>query len=223
MIRLMYQSYMDKKKYMILFIYQFVLISILVIMCYEEDSVFEMKLNKAYYQVYYEQLFMQVFMILNAMFVLFLAMDHDQSFLKPYYAFFRRQKVIVSKYIFHACWIVIYALNLYMLKTIIFDVFIPIEITFDKIALIDLALDMFLILNLIFILMRSKYRSLSVIIVLCYILLSLFITNEHRIFDYIFPIYKLDKSINLLELSYKICYIYLGFLIYNLKSLAEDV
>ena len=223
MIRLIFQSYMDKKKYMMMFIYLLIIIFLLIIMCIEKDSDIEMMLHKDYYQVYYEQLFMQIMMILNAMFVLFLAMDHDQSFLKPFYAFFNRKKVVFYKYQFHVFWIMIYSFTLYMLKTIIFKLIIPIDISFDMILLIDLSLDMIIILNLMLIFMRSKYRTLSVVIVLFYILYALFIQSDSQILYYIFPIYSMGKTINLIELCYKVCYIYLGFLIYWLKSSVEDV
>ncbi len=223
MISLVYLSYMDKKKYLILFVYQLIIISVLIIMCNENDNQIEMMLNSSYYRHYYEQLFIQIFTILNVMFVLFLSIDHDQLFFKPLYCYFFREKVILSKYLFHMFWIILCGLNTYMLMTVIFWLLIPFDIKFNLIMLIDLSLDMFIVLNLILILIKSKFKTLSVVIVLVYILSSLFIPKELSTLYYIFPIFNMDKSINILELIYKICYIYLGFLIYYLKSMTEDV
>jgi len=104
-------------------------------------------LNLRYYQIYYEQLFAQVFMILNAMFVLFLAMDHDQRFLAPFIAYFQRFRVSLAKYIFHMWIIVLYIFNVYILYQIVFEIFLPISVKLDIMMFIDLSLDLFMILN----------------------------------------------------------------------------
>jgi len=223
MIALIYQSYMDKKKYLLIGIYQFIVIITILLLCLEHDGYDDLILKPSYYQLFYEQLFLQVFTILNAMFVLFLTMDHDQLFFKPFYAYFHKDGVVFYKYIFHVLWIVIYMLHLYMIHTIIFWVFLPIDIHLDIYTFIALILDMFIILNMILIFIKSHIKSLAVVIVLFYMILTLFVKDNISVIFYIFPTFHMENQINMVELTYKICYIYLGFLIYMAKSLYEEV
>lgn len=223
MIRLIYRSYMDKKKYMTILIFEILIIFVLIIMSYEKDQTYEMMMHQDYYQLYYEQLFIQIFSILNAMFVLFLAMDHDQVFFKPFFAYFSRTKVMLSKYMFHFLMIFIYLLHIFMLYQIVFSLLIPISIAFDLMMLLDLGLDTMIILNLILIMIRHKFKTLSVVIVLFYVLYSMFIYVDAMAYYYMFPIFQIQKKLNIVELIYKICYICLGFLIYMSKSMQEAV
>lgn len=97
------------------------------------------------------------------------------------------------------------------------------KITYKTLMMIDLALDMFIVLNFICILIKEKYKTLAVIIVLIYILAVLFIPQKNEVLFYILPIARIEKETNIIEILYKICYICLGFTIYLLKSLKDDL
>jgi hypothetical protein len=214
---------MHKKKYMILVIYQLIAISLLILISKNEYQKFEVMLYPTYYQIYIKALFLQIFLILNAMFVLFLSLDHDQSFMKPLISFFGRDKVFMHKYLFFFIQIVIFFSFIMMTYISIPKLVIGIDINFEPFMFIDLLMDMFLILNLILIFIKDKYKTLAILIVLVYMLMTLFMPHEEVWLYYIFPIFRLDKDINMTEIYYKLCYISLGFSIYFLKSLKETL
>ncbi len=223
LIRLIYVSYMHKKKYLMLVIYQLISIGLLVLITHNEYEKFHVLLFPNFYQEYISSLFCQIFLILNAMFVLFLSMDHDQSFFKPLISFFHRDKVYFVKYLFFVIHIMIFYIFIIMIYMSIPHLLIDLDMKFSAFLFIDIGLDMFLILNFILIFIKDKHKTLAILIVLIYILISLFIPSKHAFIYYILPIYQFDKDINFIELLYKICYISLGMSIYFLKSLKEDI
>lgn len=222
-IKIIYMSYMHKKKYMILVIYQLISLALIILISKNEYQKYEVMLNPLYYEIYIKALFIQIFLILNAMFVLFLALDHDQSFIKPLISFFGRQKVFLNKYSFFSFHIIIFFSFISMIYIVIPKLAIGIDMKFEPYMFIDLFLDMFLILNLILILIKDKYKTLAILIVLIYMMMTLFMPTDELWIYYLWPIFRMDKDINLIEIYYKICYISLGFSIYFLKSLKETL
>lgn len=223
LIRLIYVSYMHKKKYMMLVIYQVLALGLIVLITQNEYVELEVMLFPEYYQNYISTLFCQIFLILDAMFVLFLSMDHDQTFLKPLISFFGREKVYIAKYIFFMIHIIIFYLFILILYVSIPKLLIDLDMVFDIFLFIDIGLDMLIILNLILIFIKDKHKTLAILIVLMYILITLFLPNHNVYLYYILPIHTFDKTTNMIEIYYKICYICLGISIYFLKSLKEDV
>ena len=221
--RLVYASYMHQKKYMILGVYQLISIGLMILVSHTEDSSYEMMLYPNQYRIYMDALFLQVFLILNAMFVLFLALDHDQTFLKPLYGFFGRLKVLISKYFFFMIIIFLYIIFISMLYIIVPYFLTGLILDFNWMKMSDLFLDMMIILNLILILIKDKHKTLAIVITLIYMLASLFLNDISDFFYYMFPIFQTENMINNIEMSYKICYISLGFTLYLLKSLKEEV
>lgn len=221
LIRLIYISYMHKKKYMILVIYQIIAISLMLLISKNEYQRYEVILYPMYYQTYIKALFLQIFLILNAMFVLFLALDHDQSFIKPLVSYFGRSKVFICKYVFFLIHITLFFCFIVMIYISIPKLSIDIDLEFSYALFIDLFFDMVIILNLILILIKDKYKTLAILIVLIYMLMTLFTSLQDEMFYYIFPIFNSNKDINMIEIYYKLCYISLGFSIYFLKSLKE--
>ncbi len=214
---------MDKKKYMILFVYQVLAITFIFLIVHTKDEAFEIMLDPKYYQAYIQTLFIQIFVILDAMFVLFLALDHDQAFLKPFISYFGRKKIFIYKYIFFSIVIILFFIFISMLYLIIPMVLIELHMIYQPLFMISLALDMFLILNFICIFIKEKHKTLSVIIILTYMLAVMFIFDESRILYYICPVISLTKEANIIEIIYKLCYICIGYCIYVLKSLKEDM
>lgn len=223
LIKIIYMSYMHKKKYMILVIYQLIAIALVILISKNEYQKYEVMLFPLYYQIYIKALFLQIFLILNAMFVLFLAIDHDQSFMKPLIGFFGRSKIYLNKYLFFIIHILIFFCFITMIYISIPKMTIGIDIQFDLYMFIDLLMDMILILNLILIMIKDKYKSLAILIVLIYMLMTLFMPSDDLWIYYMFPIFRIDKDINYIEIYYKLCYISLGFSIYFLKSLKETL
>lgn len=223
LIRLIYVSYMHKKKYMMLAIYQIIGLVLIILITKNEYARFEVMLFPDYYQNYISSLFFQIFLILNAMFVLFLSIDHDQTFFKPLISYFKREKVFVAKYIFFVIHILIFYLFMLMIYISIPKLLIDLDMIFNVLMFIDIGLDMFIVLNFILIFIKDKHRTLAILIVLIYILLSLFIPNKNMYIYYMIPMHQFDKAIDSVELSYKLCYISLGMSIYFLKSLKEDI
>jgi hypothetical protein len=221
LIRLLYISYMHKKKYMILVIYQIISIMLLYLISKNEYQTYDVMLYPNYYQSYIKALFLQIFLILNAMFVLFLCLDHDMNFIKPLISYFGREKVFLNKYLFFFSHMMIFSCFIVMIYVSIPRLSIGIYIDFSYVMFLDLCLDMVLILNIILITIKDK--TLAILIVLVYILMILFTSSQNEIIYYIFPIFSIDKSINSIEIYYKLCYISLGFSLYYLKSLKEDV
>ncbi|BCR36032.1 hypothetical protein [Mariniplasma anaerobium] len=206
---------------MILVIYQLIAISLIILISKNEYQKYEVMLYPLYYQTYIKALFLQIFLILNAMFVLFLALDHDQDFMKPLISFFGRQKVFVHKYLFFFMHIIIFFSFIIMIYILIPKLMIGVDIQIEVFMFIDLLMDMFLILNLILIFIKDKYKTLAILIVLIYMLMTLFMPYDKLWLYYIFPIFRIDKDINMIEIYYKLCYISLGFSIYFLKFLKE--
>jgi hypothetical protein len=214
---------MHKKKYMMLVIYQIIALALIILISKNEYQAYEVILNPLYYEIYIKALFVQIFLIFNAMFVLFLALDHDQSFIKPLIGFFGRQKVFMNKYIFFFFHIIMFFSFIVMIYIIIPKLTIGLDMKLEVIMFLDLLMDMFLILNLILIFIKDKYKTLAILIVLMYMLLTLFMPYEKQWIYYLCPIFRIDKVINIIEIYYKLCYISLGFSIYFLKSLKEEL
>jgi hypothetical protein len=214
---------MHKKKYMMLVIYQVIAIALLYLISKNEYHKYEVMLYPEYYQTYIKSLFIQIFLILNAMFVLFLALDHDMSFIKPLISFFGRSKVFLYKYLFFLSHILIFSCFIVMIYVSIPRISIGLDIEFSSMMFLDLCLDMLLILNIILICIKDKFKTLAILVVLIYILMILMMTSHNNMIYYIFPIFYVDKSINHIEIYYKLCYISLGFSIYFLKSLKEGL
>lgn len=223
MIKLLFMSYVDRKKVMILFIFEMLVLLFMTLIVYEKDATLEMMLTPRYYHTYISEVFTQVFIMVNAMFVLFLVMDHDQPFIKPLFAYFGRLRVSVYKYIFYMLMIGFYGCYVYASFEIAIDVLTPINIQIDLHRLLYMFLDMVILANLILICMKHKYKSLSIIIIMIYIVSMFFLESISFNYQYILPIYHLSKSYHLLELCYKICYIFLGFMLYLLKSINEQL
>lgn len=214
---------MDKKKYMVLCIYQLLSIAFMILIVVTKDTIYEVMLNPLYYQNYFEELFIQIFLILNAMFVLFVALDHDHQFFKPFISYFRREKVFTAKYIFFSITILFFFSYISMLYIVLPALVTGLKMTYKTLMMVELVLDMFIILNFICILIKEKYKTLAVIIVLVYILAILFIPQTNEVLFYLLPIMRIEKETNMIEILYKICYICLGFTIYLLKSLKDDL
>ena len=223
MIKLMFLSYIDRKKLMILFIFEVLVLFFMFFIVYEKNSTYEMMLYPNYYITYINQVFLQVFLIVNAMFVLFLIMEHDQPFLKPMISFFGRYKVFIYKYIFFLSIILCYGCYFYMIFHLAINIITPLEVTLTIQTFVYMFLDMILLTNVMLISIKHKYRSLSIIILMLYIFTTLFLESLPYRFLYILPIFNITKTYQMLEISYKMCYILLGFMIYLAKSAKEQL
>lgn len=223
MIKLLFMSYVDRKKVMILFIFEILVVLFMMLIVYEKDATLEMMLTPRYYQTYISQVFTQVFLMVNAMFVLFLVMDHDQTFIKPMFAYFGRLKVSIYKYVFYMLMIGFYGCYVYACYEIIIHVLTPLNIEIDVYKILYMFLDMVILANLMLIFMKHKYKSLSIIFIMIYMASTFFLESVSLNYVYICPIYDLSKNYQLLELYYKICYIFLGFVLYLLKSINEQL
>ena len=223
MIKLLMISYIDRKKIMLLLIFEVLVLLFITLIVYEKDGRLEMMLAPRYYQTYIKEVFMQVFMMVNAMFVLFLVMDHDQTFIKPLFAYFGRLRVSVFKYLFYSLMISFYGCYVYMSFHVIIHLLTPLDVDIDLYSLAYMYLDMLILTNLILIFMKQKFKSLSIMLIMIYIFSTLFLESISDQYQYIVPIYFLSKNYHLLELYYKICYIFLGFMFYLLKSINEQL
>ena len=222
MIKLLYLSYVDRKKLMVLSIFELLVMCFLVLIIYEKDAQYEMMLQESYYLTYIHDVFMQVFLIVNAMFVLFLVMDHDQAFLKPLMSYFGRLRVSFYKYVYLVIILLLYSGFLYMSYVVCLELLTPLDLNMDVIQIIYMFLDMVMLMNFILIFIRHKYKSLSIIILMIYIFQTLFNDTLPHSYQYVLPFFSLHKNYQILELYYKICYICLGFMIYIKKSLAYE-
>lgn len=208
---------------MILFIFEVLVLFFMFFIVYEKNSTYEMMLYPNYYITYINQVFLQVFLIVNAMFVLFLIMEHDQPFLKPMISFFGRYKVFIYKYIFFLSIILCYGCYFYMIFHLAINIITPLEVTLTIQTFVYMFLDMILLTNVMLISIKHKYRSLSIIILMLYIFTTLFLESLPYRFLYILPIFNITKTYQMLEISYKMCYILLGFMIYLAKSAKEQL
>lgn len=222
MIKLLYLSYVDRKKLMVLSIFELLVMCFLVLIIYEKDAHYEMMLQESYYLTYIHDVFMQVFLIVNAMFVLFLVMDHDQAFLKPLMSYFGRFKVSLYKYIYLVIILLLYSGFLFMSYIVFLELLTPLDLDIDVIEIVYMFLDMMILMNFILISIRHKYKSLSIIILMIYIFQTLFNDTLPHSYQYVLPFFRLHKNYQILELYYKICYICLGFMIYIRKSMTYE-
>ena len=222
MIKLLYLSYVDRKKLMVLSIFELLVIGFLVLIIYEKDAYYDMMLEEHYYLTYIHDVFTQVFLIVNAMFVLFLVMDHDQAFLKPLMSYFGRLKVSFYKYIYLLLIMIFYSGFVMMSYVVILDILTPLEINININQMLYMFLDMMILMNFILILIRHKYKSLSIIILMIYIFQTLFNDALPHSYQYVIPFYNIHKNYQILELYYKICYICLGFMIYIRKCMSYE-
>lgn len=220
MIKFFLLSYIDRKKLMILFIFEFLIILFMGLIVYEKDATFEMMLEENYYLTYINETFIQIFLIVNAMFVLFLVMDHDQAFFKPLIGYFGRFKVSLYKYLALVICVLAYSLFVIMIYVIAIEGLTPLRNDIDIYKMTYMFLDLFILMNILLIFINQKYKNLSIIILIIYIFQSLFNDAFPRYYAYIFPLFNLTKNYQMIDLYYKICYICLGFMVYMQKSIS---
>jgi len=223
MIKLLLLSYIDRKKLMILLIFEILIMLFMFLIVYEKDSTLLMMLDKDYYLTYFNEVFFQVFLIVNAMFVLFLIMDHDQAFLKPLIGYFGRLKVSLYKYVCLSLFFILYSVFVIMFYVVTIEIFTPLSININLYRLLYMFLDMLILMNLLLIFIKHKYKNLSIIIIMIYIFQTLFNESLPRYYAYILPLFNLTKSYQMIELYYKICYICFGFMVYIQKSISFEL
>jgi hypothetical protein len=223
MIKLLFLSYIDRKKLMILLIFEVLIMLFMFLIVYEKDATFLMMLEQDNYLTYFNEVFIQVFLIVNAMFVLFLVMDHDQAFLKPLMSYFGRLKVSFNKYICLSLFVILYGAYVIMFYVLTIEILTPLEMNLDIYRLAYMFLDMLILMNFLLILIKHKYKNLSIIIIMIYIFQTLFNETLPRYYEYLFPLFNMTKSYQIVELYYKICYICLGFMVYMQKSISFEL
>lgn len=221
MIRLLGQCYLNQKMHLILFINQVLAIGIIVLILTIDVSLVEMMLYPETYQMYFEQLFLQVFTIFNAMFVLFLTMDHDQKFLNPYISYFGRLKVMIGKYVFYSIILSMYAFFVTMAWSMGLMIFTTIQFVISWQTYLYFWLDLWLLMTLILTIVRERFKAVAVIIVFVYLLLNLFYQSKLSFFLYIFPIVQGESISEIFFITYKLSYLSFLFTVYLHKTLNE--
>ncbi len=221
MIRLLGQCYLNQKMHLILFINQVLAIGIIVLILTIDVSLAEMMLYPETYQMYFEQLFLQVFTIFNAMFVLFLTMDHDQKFLNPYISYFGRLKVMIGKYVFYSIILSMYAFFVTMAWSMGLMIFTTIQFVISWQTYLYFWLDLWLLMTLILTIVRERFKAVAVIIVFVYLLLNLFYQSKLSFFLYIFPIVQGESISEIFFITYKLSYLSFLFTVYLHKTLNE--
>lgn len=221
MIRLLGQCYLNQKMHLILFINQVLAIGIIVLILTIDVSLAEMMLYPETYQMYFEQLFLQVFTIFNAMFVLFLTMDHDQKFLNPYISYFGRLKVMIGKYVFYSIILSMYAFFVTMAWSVGLMIFTTIQFVISWQTYLYFWLDLWLLMTLILTIVRERFKAVAVIIVFVYLLLNLFYQSKLSFFLYIFPIVQGESISETFFITYKLSYLSFLFTVYLHKTLNE--
>jgi len=221
MIRLLGQCYLNQKMHLILFINQVLAIGIIVLILTIDVSLAEMMLYPETYQMYFEQLFLQVFTIFNAMFVLFLTMDHDQKFLNPYISYFGRLKVMIGKYVFYSIILSMYAFFVTMAWSIGLMIFTTIQFVISWQTYLYFWLDLWFLMTLILTIVRERFKAVAVIIVFVYLLLNLFYQSNLSFFHYLFPIIQGESISETFFITYKLSYLSFLFTVYLHKTLNE--
>ncbi|MCK9235253.1 MAG: hypothetical protein WC225_03740 [Acholeplasmataceae bacterium] len=221
MIRLLGQCYLNQKMHLVLFINQLLAIGIIILILTIDVNTTEMILYPKTYQTYFEQMFLQVFTVFNAMFVLFLTMDHDQKFLNPYISYFGRFKVMIGKYVFYSIILSMYALFITMIWIIGLMTLTTIRFVLNWQTYLYFWLDLWFLMTLILTIVRERFKAVAVIIVFVYLLFNLFYQANESFFLYLIPIVQSEFITEPFFVTYKLTYLSFLFTVYLHKTLHE--
>ncbi|MCR3905890.1 MAG: hypothetical protein NUK62_02510 [Tenericutes bacterium] len=197
----------------------------MALLSYTTDTINEQLLYIDYHNDYYHQMMQSILSLILPFYVILLAMDHDQPYHKPLMSYFSRSKIIISKFILYitiVTWVYFVTAILYFLLPSLLTKYFILDLK-HIIFFLDIYMDGLILLCLSFILIKDRFKSLSVAIPLFYVLVSFVIEDYQQIaFYYLFPIYSKHFSSFILAYYYKLCYICLGFTIAYQKMLNEE-
>ncbi len=226
MIHFLFIHLFYQKKIIILMISLFLIILLMVLFIYTDESIADQLLYRAYNHEVYHLMMGKIVSFLMPFLVTVLLMDHDQGYLKPLFAYFNRSKVIRSKMILYF-WIVTW---FYLVIGIFYHLLPSIMTSYYLLNakalpfLIDIYLDGLILSVLILWIVKERYKTFSILIPLGYILISwLFEDYQFITLYYFFPIYSAYFLSFTLAYLYKLCYILLGLAITNELMLREEI
>lgn len=213
-----------KKRKIIIFSFMLFIV-MMALLTYTSDSVYEQLLFTEYHLEYYHQTMQSILSMMLPFYMILLVMDHDQPYQKPLMSYFGRHHLIISKWLMYlliTTWVYLMVAILYhVLPTYLTSYY---TLSLDAIPFfLHVYLDGIMIIMLSFLLIRERYKSLSVCIPLFYVLIRFVIEDTEMIqLFYLFPIYSKHFSSYTLAYYYKLCYILLGFAITYKKMLQEE-
>ena len=185
-------------------------------MGYTHEPVYLQQLEKEYYLMYFILSLKTFYPFIFSITITMLLIDHDQNVFHMLYAYHSRFIIYFKK---------LFAYGLIMTHSLLFTFLIMhlFMISFTAYYAFDLSIVMFflhlwcdgLILIILFlIIIKKEHINRGFLVLLLYFLFPMIKENmDSRFLFYIFPIYTMDLSNDLLVYAYKICYICFGILI----------
>lgn len=221
MIGLIYQYTFYTKKQFFFSLVLCLLLCVLILLVYDDSSYYDQYMYQDDLTVYYHQSTQRLYLWILPFLYQMLLSDHDQLYMKPFLAYFGKTIVLTYKLVF-------YILVITWLTFVFFSVYHLIPYFFTKYYIIkdlhvlfflNLYLDGIILLIFTFLIVRMKYQSFAYVIPLFYMLYAFLLEDSKmRMFYLVLPIYLPIESYFSLELYYKICYIFTGFILIYIQS-----
>jgi len=202
------------------------LILLMIFLIDSGASIEEEMLYQTFYQTYHVMLMRQWLKLFLPFYVVLIVMDHDHPFFKTLLAYTGRFHLNLSKVIFYSLVLFLFYLVFFMLYHIVFLLGTH-YYRFDDLVYLyffSLYLDAVLLMCLVLCLIRDKYKSLSLLLPLCYMVLSIMLEDHpNSILFYFFPIESPYFHTLTLAYPYKICYILIGLGLLHKKVMHESI
>lgn len=226
MISYLYMHLFYHKKRRIFMTSLFVIVLLMILFLYSDESKTSQYLFKDYHNDYYHLLMGKIVSLLMPFLGTLLLMDHDQSYLKPLFSYFGKWKVLKSKTILYfliMTWIYgVIGIFYHIIPSIMTSYYV---FNLDAIPFfIHLYLDGLILAVFILWAIKDRYKAFSILIPLFYTLVSWLYEDYHVVaIYYLFPIYSAYFSGFTLAYLYKLCYILLGLTITKKLLLSEEI
>jgi hypothetical protein len=225
MINFLFINLFQGKRRWILGLSCVLFLSMLIMLSDPFNSRHEELLYVTTYQLMYIELTIKIITLVMPFIVIILAMDHDQTSLKPFMSYFGKGIIYRSKMVLYVCMLMFIYVFLFIYVQLMFWMIKPyLDIFLNPLDFLHLFLDGLLVLLLIFYFIRDKYKATSIVFGILYLILQ-FIQEDSfiLILAYLFPLKNVYFDAYILAIPYKVCYISLGLILTYRKFKSEEI